>query len=180
MVTSEFGPEARETATALNNLALTYQLLARYTEAEPLNRRAIEIDEKIFGKDHPDVATRYNNLGMLLKDQRKYAAAEPLYRRAIEIGERFSARIIDVPTTSSGFRRSIEISEKVLGKDHPTVAIRYDNLAGLLQDQRKYDQAEPLLRRAFEIDEKASRQGSSQRCNPLQQSRLIASGPGQV
>ena len=127
LVTSAFGPDARQTATALNNLALTYHYLARYMEAEPLYRRAIEIDERVFGKDHPNVATDYNNLAELLQDQRKYDQAEPLLRRAMEI------------------------DEKVLGKDHPTVAIRYNNLAGLLQDQGKYDQAEPLYRRAMEI-----------------------------
>ena len=78
-VTSVFGPDAPETATALNNLALTYHSLARYTEAEPLYRRAIEIDEKALGKDHPDVARDYNNLADLLSGQGKYAEAEPLY-----------------------------------------------------------------------------------------------------
>ena len=47
---------------------------------------------------------------LLLQAQGKYDEAEPLYRRAIEIGE------------------------KALGKDHPNVAIRYNNLASLLQD----------------------------------------------
>jgi Tetratricopeptide repeat len=42
-------------------------------------------------------------------------------------------------------------SEKVLGKDHPDVAVWYHNLAVVLKDQRKYDQAEPLFRRAMEI-----------------------------
>ena len=55
------------------------------TEAEPLYRRAIEIDEKTLGKDHPNVATNYNNLALLLQDQGKYDQAEPLFRRAIEI-----------------------------------------------------------------------------------------------
>jgi tetratricopeptide (TPR) repeat protein len=73
IVTSEFGPEARETATALNNLALTYNYLARYTEAEPLFRRAITIHEKALGKDHLEVATDYNNLAILLSNQGKYA-----------------------------------------------------------------------------------------------------------
>src|SRR6516164_2190833 len=49
IVTSKFGPDVRETATALSNLALTYQNLSRYMEAEPLFRRAIEIDEKFLG-----------------------------------------------------------------------------------------------------------------------------------
>ena len=47
-----------------------------------------------------------------------------------------------------------KISEKTLGKEHPAVAIRYNNLAGLLEDQGKYAEAEPLYRRAIEIGEK--------------------------
>ena len=85
LVTSAFGPDARETATALSDLVLTYQLLARYIEAERFYRRAIEIDERVLGKDHPDLAIRYNNLALLFKAQGKYAQAEPLFRRAIEI-----------------------------------------------------------------------------------------------
>ena len=67
----------------------------KYDQAEPLYRRAIEIDEKVLGKDNPDVATHYNNLAFFLYNQGKYDQAEPLYRRAIEI------------------------DEKVLGKDRP-------------------------------------------------------------
>ena len=55
LVTSTFGPDARETAMALNNLAVTYLSLARYMEAEPLYRRAVEIGEKVLGKNHPDL-----------------------------------------------------------------------------------------------------------------------------
>src|SRR6516165_9423027 len=40
---STFGPDAVETGATLNDLALTYVLLARYAEAEPLYRQAIEI-----------------------------------------------------------------------------------------------------------------------------------------
>src|SRR5215831_2979151 len=172
LVTSVFGPDDPKTAQALNNLALTYQSLARYMEAEPLYRRAIEIGEKVLGKDHPNVATGYNNLARLLQAQGKYDQAEPLFRRAMEISERVLGK--DHPTVAirynnlAGllqgqgkydeaeplFRRAIEIDEKVLGKDHPDVAIDYNNLASLLRDQGKYDQAAPLLRRAIEIGEK--------------------------
>ena len=169
LVTSAFGPDAAETATALNNLALTYQSIARYMEAEPLYRRAIEISEKVLGKDHPAVAIRYNNLASLLQDQGKYDQAEPLYRRAIEIGEKVLGKghpkvairynNLAVLLQAQGkydqaeplYRRAIEIGEKVLGKDHPDVASGYNNLALLLQAQGKYDQAEPLFRRATEI-----------------------------
>ena len=170
LVASAFGVSA-QAATALNDLALTYRSLARYTEAEPLIRRAIEI-EKALGKDHPDLASGYRNLAGLLQDQGKYDQAEPLIRRAIEIDEKALGK--DHPNLASDynnlaellraqgkydqaeplFRRAIEIAEKVLGKDHPHVATTHNNLAGLLQAQGKYDQAEPLIRRAIEISEK--------------------------
>jgi tetratricopeptide (TPR) repeat protein len=171
-VTSVFGPDAQETAAALDNLALTYKYFARYTEAEPLVRRAIEIDEKTLGKDHPDVARDYNDLAALFERQGKYAEAEPLYRRAIEIDEKALGK--DHPDVAGRYnnlavlledqgkyaeaeplyRRAIEIDEKALGKDHPDVATNYNNLAFLLREQGKYAEAEPLYRRAIEIDEK--------------------------
>ncbi len=61
----------------------------------------------------------------------KYAEAEPLYRR------------------------SLEIKEKVLGPDHPDVAISLNNLAALYEKQGKYVEAEPLHKRSLEIREKA-------------------------
>jgi tetratricopeptide (TPR) repeat protein len=172
-VTSAFGPEALETATALNNLALTYQSLARFAEAEPLYRRAIEIDERALGEVHPDVASEYNNLAILLQDQGKYAEAEPLFRRAVEIGEKTLGK--DHPDVARGYsnlalllanegkyaeaeplyRRAIEIDERALGKVHPDVATEYNNLAELLRVQGKYVEADPLYQQAIEIDERA-------------------------
>ena len=38
----------------------------RLSEAEPLMRRALAIDEKSFGPDHPNVARDLNNLAVLL------------------------------------------------------------------------------------------------------------------
>src|SRR5690349_23892956 len=52
--------------------------------------------------------------------------------------------------------------EKALGKDHPTVAIRYNNLALSLKDQGKYAEAEPLFRRAIEISENRSEEHTSE------------------
>jgi tetratricopeptide (TPR) repeat protein len=171
-VTSVFGPDAQETATALDSLALTYKNFARYTAAEPLYRRAIEIHEKTLGKDHPDVARDYNNLALLRMNQGRYAEAEPLFRRAIEIDKKALGK--DHPTVAINynnlavlflnqgkyaeaeplFRSAIEIDEKTLGKDHPDVARDYNNLALLRMNQGRYAEAEPLYRRAIEIDEK--------------------------
>ena len=81
---------------------------ARYAEAEPMYRRALEIYELQLGPTHPDTARSLNNLAALYDTQGKFADAEPLYRRALEINER------------------------VLGADHPHTQIVRRNYAALL------------------------------------------------
>ncbi|MCF6234219.1 MAG: tetratricopeptide repeat protein, partial [Rhodobacteraceae bacterium] len=82
----EFGAAHEKTATALNNLAISYRASARYDEAEPLYREALEIDRKTIGTDHSDYATRLNNLAGLLRATGRYGEAEPHLREALEIG----------------------------------------------------------------------------------------------
>ena len=59
----------------------------RFGEAEPLLRRALEIDKASYGEQHPTVAVRLNNLGQLLTDTNRFGEAEPLMRRALEINK---------------------------------------------------------------------------------------------
>jgi tetratricopeptide (TPR) repeat protein len=170
---SAFGPDAPETAAALNNLAATYEEVGRYAEAEFLYRRAIEIGQKTLGTDSPAVATGYSNLAISLMGQGRYTEAELFFRAAIEIDEK--ALVKDHPDVANRyanfaglldaqgkygeaeplFRRAIDIGEKSLGKDHPNVAVWYNNLAYSLAHQGRYAEAEPLYRRVMEIDEKA-------------------------
>jgi tetratricopeptide (TPR) repeat protein len=50
-------------------------------------------------------------------------------------------------------RRALAIDERSLGPDHPKVAIRLNNLAGLLRLTNRLAEAESLYRRALAIDE---------------------------
>jgi tetratricopeptide (TPR) repeat protein len=68
-------------------------------------------------------------LGMLFHTKALYSRAEPLQRRALVLGE------------------------ASLGKGHPSVATRLNNLAALLQDTNRLSEAEPLKRRALAVDE---------------------------
>ena len=114
-------------ALSLNNLAGLYRSQGRYEAAEPLYRRSLEIDEKVYGPDHPSTATSLNNLAALYRSQGRYEAAEPLYRR------------------------SLEIRERLLGADHPHTASSLNNLAVLHGYQNRWGEAERLLLRALEI-----------------------------
>ena len=49
------------------------------------------------------------------------------------------------------FRSRLAIDERVLGKDHPDVAITLNNIARVLVERRAYSSARPLLERAVAI-----------------------------
>ena len=60
------------------------------------------------------------------------------------------ARYAEAEKASS---RALAVSEESLGPDHPTVAVRLNNLAALLSKTNRVTEAEPLMRRALAIDE---------------------------
>jgi tetratricopeptide (TPR) repeat protein len=45
------GTDHPDVATSLNNLALLYSTTGKYSEAEPLYKRALEISEKALGNE---------------------------------------------------------------------------------------------------------------------------------
>jgi hypothetical protein len=71
----------------MNQLGLLLFQKTVYSQAEPLMRRALALDEKALGEEHPKVAIRLNNLASLLQATNRLSAAEPLMRRALAIVE---------------------------------------------------------------------------------------------
>jgi tetratricopeptide (TPR) repeat protein len=53
------------------------------------------------------------------------------------------------------YLRALAIKEKLLGADHPDVAMTLNNLAVVHKAQRQYARAEPLYKRALSIFERA-------------------------
>jgi len=86
-------------------------------------RRALAINEAVYGPDHPDVADTLHNLAWLLGGLSRYEEAEPLCRRALAI------------------------QEAVYGRDHPDVATARHYLAGLLEATGRDDEAAELRKR---------------------------------
>jgi tetratricopeptide (TPR) repeat protein len=120
---------AEPTARLMNQLGALLYTKSLHTQAEPLYRRALAIDEATLGPEHPHVASCLNNLAALLQATNRLAEAEPLMRRALTIGE------------------------KNFGRDHPTVAIRLNNPAEMLRSTNRLVEAESLYRRALAVNE---------------------------
>ena len=168
--TRDCGPYPRQ-ADLYSEYATLLESLARYSEAEPLSRRALAIDEEIHGSEHPSIAGRLSNLAGLLRATNRLSEAEPLFRRALAIGE--ASHDPDDPRVAIYInnlalllqdtnrlaeaeplcRRTLAIGEASFGPEHPSVATRLNNLATLLRITGRFDEAEPLLRRALAIGE---------------------------
>ena len=160
-------------ASDLNKCAIELDNAGRYSDAEPLYKRELEISEKALGPDHPEVATALSNLAFLYGEQGRYSEAEPLYERALAIREkalgpdhpdvavslnnsaalhRDQGRYADAERLH---RRALTIREKALGPNHPDVAVSLNNLAELYRAQARYAEAEPLYKRALAIWERS-------------------------
>jgi MinD-like ATPase involved in chromosome partitioning or flagellar assembly len=96
-----YGENSEELASFLGRASAMLRHLARFSEAEPLARRALAIAEASFGPDHPRVATDLNNLARLLRATNRLAEAEPMYRRALAIDEEALGRIIPMSRQAS-------------------------------------------------------------------------------
>jgi len=170
---AQFGKSDTTVASVLNTLGKLYYRQAKFAEAEPPFKRALEIREKTLGPHHPDVAISLSNLGNLYEEQARYAEAEPLYKQALEIQEKILSP--DHPKVASSlnnlgilywqqgryveaeplYKRALKIREKALGPDHPDVASSLNTLGNLYWSKGGYVEAEPLYKRALKIREKA-------------------------
>jgi CHAT domain-containing protein/Tfp pilus assembly protein PilF len=128
-------PSYPDTANAAHTLALKHNSRCEYTTAEKLYKRALAMDEKVYGPKHPQVAVRLNNLALFYHDLGKYDQAQPLYERTLHINE-------------TGY-----------GMSHPETARSLNHLGKLYYDRGYYKKAQPLYERALSIYENTSRSG---------------------
>lgn len=156
-----------EAAPLLNRVGMYLYERGRWSEAEPLLKRASVMRER--DPEHPDTANSLNNLAILYYAQGKYEQAEPLLIRTLAINEQqLGAQHPSTATSLSNlaglydsqgkyeeakplYERAIAINEQQLGPEHPNTATSLNNLASLYVNQGKYEQAEPLYERVLMI-----------------------------
>jgi tetratricopeptide (TPR) repeat protein len=167
-----FGPQAPNTATALNDLARLLRVRGDLVGARPYFDRALAIWETALGPDHPYTAMGLGNLGALLAAQGDLAEARRCLERALAIFEKkFGGEHPDTATTlghlggvllsqgdPTGARlhceRVVAIYEDELGSDHPYTATALSNLGHVLQKQGDLVGARASWERALAIREK--------------------------
>ncbi len=113
----------------MSHLAAYHAHRARFTEAEPLYQRALELSEQALDAEHHLTAEVLLGLGTFYLEQGRYEKAEPL------------------------FQRGLHIREQILGSEHPDVAEAFNKLAVLYSNQNRYEEAKLYFQRTLHIRE---------------------------
>jgi tetratricopeptide (TPR) repeat protein len=166
------GKEDVELSSTQHELAILYEDIDKYNEAEKLYRRSLSIKEKIFGEENFELLSSLNNLVLLYRRQGRYEEAEPLFQRLIAISEKTLGkghpRVVEAMNSMAVFyekhgnyakaellfQRALEISEKTLGKEHPRVAEAMNSMAVLYEKMGNYEKSELFFQRVVEIRKK--------------------------
>jgi hypothetical protein len=94
---------------------------------KPLYRQALAIREVLYGKDSTELISTIDGLAYTCSTLGEYVAAETLYARLLSLWE------------------------KLVGKDHPMVAVVLDKIVVLYAKQNKPDEAREALARSVSI-----------------------------
>jgi tetratricopeptide (TPR) repeat protein len=98
----------------------------RYSEAEKIHLRALDIREKVYPATHPDIAQSKCNLAVVYHSRGDYAKAAELYRASLKSWEEASGK----PS-----------------EDYEVVASNYADLLRSLGQARKAHQVEVRARK---------------------------------
>jgi tetratricopeptide (TPR) repeat protein len=149
--------------TALSNLE-------KYREADRVLRQALERDRA--RGDPVYVAYDLEVLGQNQFYQGNFEQAKPFILEALELRRRYEGQLSlgvgdnlnrlgeiaymqhDLPAAERYFTGNFAVYRKVLGLDHPDSGAIMNNLARVLLEQRRYQDAAPLLERAVAIGER--------------------------
>jgi tRNA A-37 threonylcarbamoyl transferase component Bud32/tetratricopeptide (TPR) repeat protein len=123
---ARFGPVHETIATADNAAGIIHYRRGELPEAEAALRRAVHVREQVFGVDHPSLVSSLLSLGAVLARSDE-AEAEAVLVRAVSLAR------ADGPTSE----------RHLAGALH--------NLAGLLKQQERFDEATAREREAWEI-----------------------------
>ena len=155
-------------AQMLDALGQVYQQLGRFSDAERMLRRALELRRTHLGNDDVNVAATLDHLANVLAQTDRREESLQLARQALAIQQRalgprhpevaatlsmVARRTLELPVAESLFRAVRDIQRATLGSTHRTVALTNRDLADNLAAQGKYDEAEATLRETIAIQE---------------------------
>lgn len=141
------GPDHRDTLASQNELAKSYWIAGRISEAVELHTRTLDSRERVLGHDHPDTLASRNNLAIVYGAAGRMTEAIALLEPTL--AARRELRGPDHPDTLTSqnglanayravgrtaeavslYEQTVAGFERVLGNDHPDTLTSRNNLA---------------------------------------------------
>ena len=164
-------PNFKALADARNSLGLLYSEKGLLGKAELELEGALKLKEKIYGHNDILLVSTLNNLGLIYKNQNLHNVSEFNFQRALDIliknkifkSEKVSMILLNLGSlylqkrftpgkydyylyeAESFIKRALEIDEEILGTNHIKTINTKEHLAGLYQENNKFQKAIIIL-----------------------------------
>jgi tetratricopeptide (TPR) repeat protein len=191
------GNENDRVASALNTLSILLRTRNKLADAEAASRESVAIEKKLVGEEHPAFASSLMWLGNVLRfSDDKLNEAEICLRKSIAIARKTEGNgawfqawtlyfLADVLTKKKNLeeaeiysREALEIARKQMGDDHPDIPDFIAQLANLLSQNGKLDQARALAKETETMKwRKAAESGDASALNEVAWLLAISSDP---
>ncbi|HKI17196.1 MAG TPA: tetratricopeptide repeat protein, partial [Isosphaeraceae bacterium] len=172
LLKAHLGPDHPDTLTSRNNLAGAYWKAGRFDRSVPMLEDVLKLTTLKLGPDHPDTLRTQANLGVNYRDAGQPTEGARLMEEALERARArpdVLAKLAWVPSELAAvyvaagqfaksetiLRESLEQARKQFGPKDPRTASAMDDLGFNRLAQRKWAEAETLLRESLAIREKA-------------------------
>ncbi len=168
LMKAKLGPNHPETLLSMSNLAGMYYETGKQAMGLPLMEEVFPLLRANMGSDHPDTLYCMNNLATAYRDVKKWDLALPLFEETLKL--RKAKLGPDHPDTfESKYRLTSAFAEtgnadkavalladirKGLPKDSPQLAGMLASIGLAFLEQKKWTEAEPILRECLAIREK--------------------------
>ena len=123
-----FSEDEDDYAQCIERIAVVYNSMKRYSEAERFHKLAIELYSKRYGQNHNTVAYCYNNIGAVYENLEDFHHSEECYSKAINIWK------------------------QIYGENYSStsVAVCYNNLGGIYDKMKDYNKAIDYYQKSLE------------------------------
>ena len=163
---AKLGLDPTDVPKIMGELGTTYWSLKRYDKSVPLFEELVSLEVKMLGQQHPDTQQDVANLGVSYKDAGRFKEAIPLLEEAHQSSKKFpmlreyDAALLEVyakagetAKLASLVQEHLSELRRTLPKDSPILARSLAQIGLGLLEQKKWTEAEPLLRECLAIRE---------------------------